>query len=201
MVESGLEVRDSVSQYRLAIHLGVAIILLGAILWTAFEYLRVKVPGTRAAPFAKWAGAFVALVYFQMLLGAIVAGLHAGLIYNTWPSMDGFFVPDTIWFYRPWFINFTQNGALAQFDHRMVAYVIGLSAAFLWWAGRRAKLTGARAVSGNLVIGFTVLQIILGILTLLNQVPTPLAAAHQATAVALFASALWYAYELRGRAA
>jgi cytochrome c oxidase assembly protein subunit 15 len=201
MVESGLEVRDSVSQYRLAIHLGVAIILLGAILWTAFEYLRAKPPGERAAPFAKWAAALVGLIYFQMLLGAIVAGLHAGLIYNTWPSMDGYFVPDTIWFFHPWFINFTQNGALAQFDHRMVAYTIGIGATFIWWAGRRAKLTGARAVSGNMVICFTVLQIVLGILTLLSQVPTPLAAAHQATAVALFASALWHAYELRGRPA
>ena len=201
MVQSGLEVRDSVSQYRLAIHLGVAIILLGAILWTAFEYLRVKPPGTRAPPFANWALAFVGLVYFQMLLGAIVAGLHAGLIYNTWPDMDGFFMPDTVWFFQPRYLNFTENGALAQFDHRMVAYAVGIAAAFLWWAGRRAKLTGARAVSGNLMICLTVLQIILGILTLLNQVPTVLAAAHQATAVALFSAALWHAYELRGHAA
>jgi cytochrome c oxidase assembly protein subunit 15 len=201
MVESGLEVRDSVSQYRLAIHLGVAIILLGAILWTAFEYLRVKPQGQRAMPYANWAVAFVGLVYFQMLLGAIVAGLHAGLLYNTWPSMDGFFVPDTIWFYRPWIINFTENGALAQFDHRMVGYGVGVCASFLWWAGRRARLIGLRAFSGNLVIVFTIVQIVLGILTLLNQVPTILAAAHQATAVALFASALWHAYELRGRSA
>ena len=201
MVESGLEVRDSVSQYRLAIHLGVAIILLGAILWTAFEYLRAKPQGARAAPCAGWALALVGLIYFQMLLGAIVAGLHAGLLYNTWPSMDGFFVPDTIWFFHPWYINFTENGALAQFDHRMVAYLIGLFAFGIWAWGRLTGLTGARAVSGNLVLGFTSLQIVLGILTLLNQVPTPLAAAHQATAVALFASALWHAYELRGRAA
>ena len=201
MVESGLEVRDSVSQYRLAIHLGVAIILLGAILWTAFEYLRVKPPGQRAMPYVRWAAALVALIYFQMLLGAIVAGLHAGLLYNTWPSMDGFFVPETIWFHHPWFINFTENSALAQFDHRMVAYTIGLAATFVWWAGRRARLTGARAVSGNLMIVFTILQIVLGILTLLSQVPTVLAAAHQATAVALFSTALWHAYELRGRAA
>jgi cytochrome c oxidase assembly protein subunit 15 len=197
MVESGLEVRDSVSQYRLAIHLGVAIILLGSILWTAFEYLRAKSLGERAAPFAGWALALAGLIYFQMLLGAVVAGLHAGLIYNTWPSMDGFFVPDTIWFFHPWFINFTQNGALAQFDHRMIAYAVGIGATFVWWAGRRAKLTGARMVSGELVIGFTILQIILGILTLLNQVPTILAAAHQATAVLLLSSALWHAYELR----
>src|SRR6201999_1044033 len=79
-----------------------------------------------------------ALVYVQMLLGALVAGLHAGLLYNTWPSMDGFFVPDTIWFYHPWFINFTENAALVQFDHRMVAYLVGLSAFALWAWGRFA---------------------------------------------------------------
>jgi cytochrome c oxidase assembly protein subunit 15 len=152
-------------------------------------------------PYAKWGMAFVGLVYFQMLLGAIVAGLHAGLLYNTWPTMNGFFVPDTIWFFRPRIINFTENGALAQFDHRMVGYAVGLGASFVWWAGRRAKLTGARAFSGYLVIDITVVQIILGILTLLNHVPTILAAAHQATAVALFSAALWHAYELRGRAA
>ena len=201
MVQSGLEVRDSVSQYRLAIHLGVAILLLGAILWTAFEYLRPKPPGQRAMPYARWGVVLVGMIYFQMLLGAIVAGLHAGLLYDTWPSMDGFFVPETIWFFHPWFINFTENSALAQFDHRMMAYAIGLAATFVWWAGRRARLTGARAVSGYMVVGFTMLQIILGILTLIAQVPTPLAAAHQATAVALFASALWHAYELRGRSA
>jgi cytochrome c oxidase assembly protein subunit 15 len=170
-------------------------------LWTAFEYLRVKAPGETGAHFAKWAVAFVGLVYFQMLLGAIVAGLHAGLLYNTWPSMDGFFVPDTIWFYRPWIVNFTENGALAQFDHRMVGYAVGIAASFLWWAGRRAKLTGIRGFSGYLIINLTILQIVLGILTLLNQVPTILAAAHQATAVALFSAALWHAYELRGRPA
>jgi cytochrome c oxidase assembly protein subunit 15 len=200
MVESGLEVRVSVSQYRLAIHLGTALILFGAILWTAFEYLRPKIANA-TAPFAKWALAFVGLVYFQMLLGAIVAGLHAGLIYNTWPSMDGQFVPDTAFFFKPWWINFTENAGLAQFDHRMVAYLVAMSAFALWLRGKRAKLTGFARTSGDLVLGVTGLQIILGILTLLHQVPEALAAAHQLTAVALLASSLWHAYELRNQAA
>lgn len=200
MVESGLEVRVSVSQYRLAIHLGTALILFGAILWTAFEYLRPKIANA-AAPYAKWALGFVGLVYFQMLLGAIVAGLHAGLIYNTWPSMDGQFVPYDVFFFKPWWINFTENAGLAQFDHRMVAYLVAISAFALWLRGRRAKLAGLARSSGDLVLGITGLQIILGILTLLNQVPEALAAAHQLTAVALLASSLWHAYELRNHAA
>ena len=98
MVESGLETRVSVSQYRLAIHLGVALILLVAILWTALEYLRSPQSG-RSHIAARWAGggwaiAVVVLVYLQMLLGALVAGLHAGLIYNTWPLMDGRAIPE-----------------------------------------------------------------------------------------------------------
>ncbi|HEX3674325.1 MAG TPA: COX15/CtaA family protein [Rhizomicrobium sp.] len=197
MVESGLETRVSVSQYRLALHLGVAIILFGAILWTAFEYLRPKPAVARAAPFANWTLGFAGLVYFQMLLGAIVAGLHAGLVYNTWPSMDGHFFPDAVWFVKPWFLNFFENAGLAQFDHRMVAYTVAIAAVALWLRGRRAKLAGPARTSGDLVLGFTAFQIVLGILTLLNQAPTALAAAHQATAVALFSAALWHGYELR----
>jgi cytochrome c oxidase assembly protein subunit 15 len=201
MVESGLEVRVSVSQYRLALHLGVALILLLTILWTAFEYLQPKIPGTRPAPFAKFSGAFVGLVYFQMLLGAIVAGLHAGLIYNTWPSMNGRFFPEGAWFVQPWWQNFTENPGLAQFDHRMGAYLVAASAAAIWWLGIRAKLQGAARFSGALLIVVVACQIVLGIETLLNQAPIALSAIHQATAVALLATALWHFYEVSGRRA
>ncbi|HEY2071881.1 MAG TPA: COX15/CtaA family protein [Rhizomicrobium sp.] len=196
MVESGLETRDSVSQYRLAIHLGVAIILFGAILWTAFEYLRPRPAGARAASFAGWALGFAGLVYVQMLLGAIVAGLHAGLVYNTWPSMNGTFVPSEAMFYKPWYINVFENPALAQFDHRMVAYTVVLAAVALWLRGR--KLQRRAQASGNMLLSIAVLQVVLGIVTLLNQAPTALAAAHQTLAVVLFGSALWHAYVLKG---
>ncbi|MGA9796077.1 MAG: COX15/CtaA family protein [Rhizomicrobium sp.] len=197
MVESGLEVRTSVSQYRLAIHLGVALILLLAILWTAFEYLQPKRPGTKPAPFAKFAGVLVALIYVQMLLGAIVAGLHAGLVYNTWPSMDGHFGPENPWFVQPWYRNFFDNPGLAQFDHRMGAYVVALSVVAVFWLGFRAKLEGLARFSGILLLVIVCLQIVLGIETLLNQAPIALSAIHQATAVALLATALWHAFELR----
>lgn len=224
MVESGLETRVSVSQYRLAIHLGVAVILLGAIIWAALDYWRetflpplararsaeggsnAKPPLRRAArdtfpvsgggKLSYWALAFVALVYVQMLLGALVAGLHAGLIYNTWPSMDGRALPEHPFFYRPWWTNFGENAGLAQFDHRIGAYLVALSALALWWAGRRAKLQGMARASGNVVLGVTLFQIALGIVTLLNQAPLPLAALHQATAVALYAAAVWHAQAL-----
>lgn len=219
MVESGLETRVSVSQYRLAIHLGVALILFGAIVWTALDYLSSPVLHggggaqrsrvTEAAPPVRyadtmngggklfpWALAFAALVYLQMLLGALVAGLHAGLIYNTWPSMDGRVFPEHPFFHQPWWVNFGDNPGLAQFDHRMGAYIIAVSALALWTLSRRTPFGRA---SANAVLAITCFQIVLGILTLLNQAPVALAALHQITAAALFACAIWHAQSLSVR--
>jgi len=193
MVESGLETRVSVSQYRLAIHLGVALILFGAILWTALEYLGDSTHPARRRG-AGGAFALVALVYLQMLLGALVAGLHAGLVYNTWPSMDGRMFPEAAFFSTPWWINFFENAGLAQFDHRLGAYLIAAGAVWLWIRSR-GNGSSVRA-SANSVLAVTALQIGLGIVTLLNQAPVALAAFHQATALALLSAALWHAFEL-----
>src|SRR5476649_504109 len=132
MVESGLELRVSVSQYRLAIHLGAAILLLGAVLWIALEYLRgLENPQRRPGR----AFGMAALIYCQMLLGALVAGLHAGLIYNTWPDMNGHVFPENPFFASPWWINFFENDGLAQFDHRIGAYIVAGFAAFIYVCG------------------------------------------------------------------
>ena len=217
MVTSGLETRVSVSQYRLAIHLGAALLLLVAILWIALEYLRypsaplggrARVRGTdidnpltpslsprggegqRAVFFA-----FVGLVYVQMLLGALVAGLHAGLIYNTWPDMNGHVFPEEPFFSSPWWINFFENPGLAQFDHRIGAYIVAGFAAFIYVRG--LKLTGYAKDSAKLVAGITTFQIFFGIATLLQQAPEMLAALHQVTAALLLCAAVWHVYELR----
>ncbi len=147
--------------------------------------------------FAGTALAFVVLVYVQMLLGALVAGLHAGLVYNTWPSMDGRFFPEAPFFAHPWWINFGENAGLAQFDHRIGAYAVALAALALWISGRRRGIAGKARVSSDLLLGVTGLQIVLGIVTLLNQAPLALATFHQATAVALYAVAVWHAFETR----
>jgi cytochrome c oxidase assembly protein subunit 15 len=191
MVESGLETRVSVSQYRLAIHLGVALLLLIAVVWTALEYLRNPDKSSNAARLAKWPIVIAALVYIQMLLGALVAGLHGGLVYNTWPSMDGRIFPEGAF---SWLSPFEDAG-LAQFDHRIGAYVVVLSVFALWWSERR--LTGYARRSGNALLHITLFQIALGILTLLSQAPEFLAAAHQLTAALLLCTAVWHAFELR----
>jgi cytochrome c oxidase assembly protein subunit 15 len=228
MVESGLETRVSVSQYRLAIHLGVALLLFAAIVWTALEYLRPPPASLRSAtspqgggereaqisPPPTWEGRtagasaeavrvggfalfFLILVYLQMLLGALVAGLHAGLIYNTWPSMDGRFAPEHPFFSHPWWINVFENPGLAQFDHRVGAYIVALAAMFVWLSALRAKVAGAARTSAWLTLIIIFVQIALGIATLLNQAPILLSALHQFTALALLSAALWHAFEVR----
>ena len=198
MVESGLETRVSVSQYRLAIHLGTAVLLLGAVLWIALEYLRLAGGGANAKRTTGWrkAGAFLSLVYLQMLLGALVAGMHAGLIYNTWPSMDGRLLPEQAFFNSPWWTNFFESPGLAQFDHRLIAYVVVASAIWLWLKARNQRARPVRT-SATAVLHTCLLQVALGITTLLLQVPTALAALHQLVAVMLFSTAVWHTFERR----
>ena len=145
-----------------------------------------------------WAFAIAALVYVQMLLGALVAGLHAGLIYNTWPSMDGRFAPEDAFALSPWWLNVFENPGMAQFDHRMGAYIVALGVFALWWRERRLNLQGWARRSGNALLHITLFQVVLGIATLLLQAPEFLAAAHQLTAALLLCTALWHAFELRG---
>ena len=170
MVTSGLETRVSVSQYRLAIHLGVAIILLGAILWTALEYLRSPLPPPRGeveAPKALRVGgmALVVLIYLQMLLGALVAGLHGGLVYNTWPSMDGRVLPELNF---TW-VSFFEDAGLAQFDHRIGAYVVFVTALALAFRIRSVKLKpDGGGTPPGLVAALALFQVVLGIVALVT---------------------------------
>ncbi len=204
MVQSGLETRVSVSQYRLAIHLGVAIVLLGALLWKALEYLKttrlpraggIRSKAAEGALLRSGAFVLVGLVYVQMLLGAIVAGLHAGLIYNTWPSMNGRLLPEDAFAQQPWWRNFFENPGLAQYDHRLVAYLVAVASAVFWFMARRENSGSGVRTSSNALMVIVLVQIALGIATLVNLVPLTLAALHQAAAVAVFSAALWNAFE------
>ncbi|HWC62841.1 MAG TPA: COX15/CtaA family protein, partial [Rhizomicrobium sp.] len=131
----------------------------------------------------------------QMLLGALVAGLHAGYVYNTWPDMNGRVFPEGAFFLKPWWLNPFENPGLAQFDHRIGAYIVAGFAAYIYAKGIR--LTGWAKKSAKLVAAITAFQVGLGIFTLLMQAPEGLAAFHQVTAATLFCAAIWHAYELR----
>ncbi len=191
MVQSGLEARVSVSQYRLAIHLGAALLLLAAILWIALQYLQ----GGQGKGDARRGYIFAALIYLQTLLGALVAGLDAGLIYNTWPDMNGGIFPESPFYHSPWWINFFENDGLVQFNHRIGAYVVAGFAALIY--ARGIKLTGLAKKSAKAIAILTTFQIFLGICTLVLMAPILLSAMHQVVAAALLCAAVWHAFELR----
>ncbi|NWH08503.1 MAG: COX15/CtaA family protein [Alphaproteobacteria bacterium] len=199
MVMSGLTERLDVSQYRLAAHLGLAFLILGLIVWTILDLLRGEgvaraLKESRLAPFALL---FAGLVYVQILLGAFVAGTDAGLTYNTWPLMDGRFIPEGLLTMKPWYVNFFEDVTTIQFQHRMTAYLVGLSAIGLFTALWRAGPSRRTMIAASHVLGASLLQIALGIWVLLAQAPLSLSALHQAMAVVLFTAALWLAHELR----
>jgi cytochrome c oxidase assembly protein subunit 15 len=201
MVASGLADRVEVSQYRLATHLVLACIIYIALLWTA---RRLDEAAPAAAPGRVRAGAIVllVLVLVQIYLGALVAGLRAGHIYNTWPLIDGAFVPDAsrLFFDVPLWRNFFENALSVQFDHRMLAYTI-LAVALVHAVGVARSLKSGPAVAGAMVLVLAVtLQALLGIVTLLLVVPISLALMHQAMAMVVLTVATTHAAMLTERA-
>jgi cytochrome c oxidase assembly protein subunit 15 len=198
MVKSGLVDRVEVSQYRLVAHLGLAIVIYAAILWTACDLLWPRPP--RALPaggLSRAAAAIVALVFLTLLAGGFVAGLNAGLTYNTFPLMDGSLVPQGYWQLQPWWLNFFENVAAVQFDHRLLALASLAAIAALWLAGHRHALGARGRLALDVFLAMALLQVTLGVATLLLVVPLPLAAAHQAGAVLVFTAALVACHALR----
>ena len=202
MVASGLSERVEVSQYRLATHLVLALLIYAAIVWT----LRRLTDRARAATSRrlKLTGAMlVVLIFVQLYLGALVAGLRAGKIYNTWPQIDGAFIPSSarLFFETPWWRNLFDNPLTVQFEHRMTAYAL-FALAVLHAIDAVRSRAGISVVNGALwLVAAVALQAILGILTLLNQVPIDLALAHQAVAIAVLTLAICQAERLAGRQA
>jgi heme a synthase len=197
MVQSGLVDDPRVSQYRLAAHLAIALLIYAAMLWIALDLLfpreRAPARGPRAFAFA-----LAALVYVMAISGSFVAGIRAGLAYNTFPLMGGHFVPPGMFVIEPWYLNFFGNIATVQFDHRLMGWLLALLVPWFWLGVRRATAPPRRArLAADLLLGALALQLALGIATLLNAVPVPLAAAHQAGALLVFTAALLSAHALR----
>jgi cytochrome c oxidase assembly protein subunit 15 len=198
MVTSGIETSTltSVSQYRLAIHLCTALILFLAMLWVA-RTLEPGAPDPVARRTKRWPIAvLLVLIFCQIAMGAFVAGLHAGMGYNTWPLMDGAAIPDGLGAMTPLWRNFFENAETVQFIHRNIAYLIVIYAAVLIWLQARAG--GFDGVNGWLPrLGVLILlQVILGISTLLAYVPLPLALGHQVLAFMLAGATVAYLADL-----
>ena len=196
MVKSGFVDRTDVSQYRLTVHLGMAFGILGYLLWVALRLVAPREPVPGAPRRLAW-GAF-GVVSLTVLAGGLVAGLNAGLTYNSWPLMDGDVVPAGALELSPWWLNGFENVATVQFDHRMMAYASTLMVGWLWLAVRRADATPRVQLATNAMAVMVVAQVFLGIATLLLVVPLPLAVLHQLGAAMLFSLTLWTVYELSG---
>lgn len=200
MVKSGLVDRPDVSQYRLTLHLGTAFLLYAMVLWTAFSILRPKevVPQEQLALpcwFRNMAIVILVLVMVQVLAGGFVAGLDAGLVYNSFPTMNGHYIPDGLLIMQPWYINFFENVTTVQFTHRMLAIATASVIALFWWLMQRSipvrsslNMRERNYIHAMLVI--LVLQFSLGVATLIYAVPISLASAHQMGALALFTLAV-----------
>lgn len=186
MVASGLSVRTDVSQYRLAVHLTTACLIFSAIVAVATSLERRA--RERAAPRLYVVAVIIlALVFVQIFLGAVVAKTNAGLTFNTWPLMDGRFIPPTasLLTLSPWWKNAFENVMTVQFDHRMVAYAIFAAAAWHAFDARRA----AAASRASLLFLLVAAQVVLGIVTLLWVAPFTLALLHQLGAIVVLAAA------------
>jgi cytochrome c oxidase assembly protein subunit 15 len=189
-----------VSQYRLATHLVLALFIFAAIIWTLRRL--TNRPSSAASSRLKITSvALVVLTFVQLYLGALVAGLRAGKIYNTWPDIDGAFVPSVarLFFETPWWRNLFDNALTVQFEHRMAAYLLFAVAVLHAFDAVRSR-AGAAAINGALGVAAAVtLQATLGILTLLNQVPISLALSHQAVAIVVLTLAIFQAERLAAR--
>lgn len=199
MVMSGLSERTDVSQYRLTAHLTLAVIIFGAVLWTAFgigHAARPAAPGSAAA--RTGASLLVLAVLGQIALGGLVAGTDAGLSHDTWPLMDGALIPGGLWAMEPWWLNLFENVQTIQFNHRMMGYLVALIAltqvGLTWRAGNGTARFWALAI-----LVAVLAQVALGIATLLSAVHLHVALAHQAGGLVLFALALRHLFALRHR--
>lgn len=189
MVASGLgDGRVDVSQYRLATHLALAFIILGYLYWT----WRDQVDGwpSRKAPrvLFKRVSVLFLLIYLQIIVGAFVAGTHAGKTYNTWPLMDGGFVPSGYGVMTPFWRNLFENVAAIQFNHRLLAYVILAVSLWLYMSTYKVRRLKTQAIVLCLLV---VWQAALGVWALLQAAPLGLSLMHQFSSILVFLAALW----------
>ena len=195
MVRSGLVDRPDVSHYRLAVHLGLAVVILGLLLWAALTALFGGGPARRRHH--RGAAACLAAVFATILSGALVAGLDAGFAYNTFPTMNSMWIPEGMLAMTPWHANLAENPVTVQFGHRWLAVATAAAVLLLWWRERSRARGGFARTALGAAAAVVPLQAALGVATVVFVVPAPLAAAHQAGAMILFGAMVAAAFALR----
>ena len=198
-VKSGLLDDPRVSHFRLTAHLGLAFVILAAMLWVAMDLLSPRAtvrnstpdPALRGRRVLAWH--VVGFVALMVLTGGLVAGLRGGHAYNTFPLMNGHVVPPEILQLEPLWKNFFWNIATVQFDHRLFAWVLAFTVPLLWW---KCRAVPQARLATSVLLALLALQVTLGISTLLLHVPVVLGVAHQDVASLVLCAALWSAHSL-----
>ncbi len=201
MVKSGLVDIPRVSQYRLTAHLSLAIIIYAYIFWVAMGLLFPKAGNPSPALVGKVKRLSLAIsgfIFITLLSGGFVAGTKAGFTFNTFPLMAGRLYPEGMYVLDPFWRNWFENIAAVQFNHRVLAITLFSVILLFWWRTRKLALAPGIRAGFHLLAIAAVVQVILGISTLLLYVPVPLAAAHQAGGILLFTTSLYLNNRLSG---
>ena len=200
MVQSGLVDDPRVSHYRLTAHLSLAFLIFVALFWLALDLLaeRSHHAGSMALRRLQRSAFWLTiLVAYMVVSGGLVAGIRAGKAYNSFPLMNGHLLPPESFVIDPWYLNFVNNMALVQFDHRLGAWLLAFLVPWLWWKIRSAAVAATVRRAATLLLVVVFVQIGLGIATLLLAVPVGLGAAHQGGAMVVLGVLLWLNHELR----
>ena len=202
MVKSGLSISPEVSQYRLAAHFSIALIILASLFWIARGLNQSSIVdlhrynANELITLRRKAYLLLGFVFVTACSGAFVAGLDAGEAFNTFPLMDGKLIPDGLFTLVPLYVNFFENSLTVQFSHRVLALLTASLIVFFWFGAQRSWIPKATVLPTHCLLIAVVAQVGLGIGTLLLFVPLTLAIAHQTVSVMLFICAVWLAREL-----
>lgn len=201
MVISGMIDQPDVSQYRLTAHFSLALVIIAALLWVGMGLLQ-KAPFDRAhqdsgglVTASKWV---FALIFITAVSGGFVAGTDAGFAYNTFPLMAGELIPSDLFVYDPWYLAPFEDIVTVQFDHRLLAESTFVVVLFFWFKARGRHLHPRTQTALNALALMVLVQVALGISTLVLGVPVALGSLHQMGAVVLMSIALWCVHQLRG---
>jgi cytochrome c oxidase assembly protein subunit 15 len=198
MVQSGLVKEPAVSQYRLAAHLGLAIVLYVAVLWVALGIARPRGTVREGSSLRAWVWATAALVFITVLSGAFVAGLDAGKVHNTFPRMGGQWIPADYMGGSGVFANAFENPVAVQFHHRVLALLTTAAIVLLWFACFFGPVAPVLRGAATVLLLALALQVFLGIETLLAAVPVWLGVLHQAGAMLLVTAMVWMVHNTYG---
>lgn len=190
MVSSGLVDRVDVSQYRLAVHLTLACIIFAYALWIARGLSRHTTQLEPSLTLKLFAPIITVLILVQIFLGGLVAGLHAGLAYNTWPLIDGAIIPTGLDVLEPLWRNYFENPKAVQFIHRMSAYFLLVIVLVHWLLVRKSNSEAPHKARAAILMVLCVAQAAIGIVTLVLQVPMFWALVHQGAAIILLGAAV-----------